>query len=281
MSTPDSSTIQTYFDLIANEYDQYAILQQQVATELLNRLDLISIEVKKLLDLGCGTGKSIKPLGKIFPKAKLHALDFSSAMLDFAHKNKPWLRKVFYQQNNANQIEAIDNAFDLVYSNMLLPSCSDPDTVFSQVQRVTRENGLFSFTSLGPDSFKELRNALTAAEIPMPTLAFGHLTDMHDLGDALIRAGLREPVMDVDYYHLSFKSFADLWQELRSSGCVFMSLEPEQLATVSEYYARENSQAFVITYEVVYGQAWAGDGISRARDPSEVQIPISEIKRRN
>ena len=105
---------------------------------------------------------------------------------------------------------------------------------------------------------------------------------MHDLGDGLIRAGLREPVMDVDYFSLTFSSFAQLWQELERTGNIFQTFDEGDLKAIEACYDK-NSQdgSFSITYEVVYGQTWAGDGISKARTPDEVHVPISRIGNRN
>jgi malonyl-CoA O-methyltransferase len=243
---------------------------------------LININIQTILELGCGTGTSIKLLARQFPKAKLVYVDSSELMLQGAKKNKPWFRKVQYMQEDAMNLSLPNNSVDLVISNLMLPSCPEPDNVFKEVQRVTRKNGLFSFTSLGPDSFKELRAAFNAAGVAHDDLAFGHLTDMHDLGDGLIRAGLREPVMDVDYFSLTFSSFAQLWQELERTGNIFQTFGDDDLKAVEACYLK-NSQdgSFSITYEVVYGQTWAGDGISKARTPDEVHVPISHIGTRN
>lgn len=270
------------FEQNAFQYNEHAVLQRLVDDELLSRLEIISLDVKTVLNLGCGTGRNSKALAKHFPKARLNLLDRSGAMLKLAKKNKPWFRKVDYCQNEATNLPIKDSSLDVVISNLMLQCCHEPDAIFREVQRVTRANGLFTFSTLGPDSFKELRVAFTSAGINLDELAFGHLTDMHDVGDALGRAGLREPVLDVDVYTLTFSSFAELWQELTATGNIFQIVSAEEQMLLAKHYplnesAENGNHAFEITFEVVYAQAWAGDGVSKARTPDEVHIPITNI----
>ena len=42
--------------------------------------------------------------------------------------------------------------------------------------------------------------------------------DMHDLGDALVRAGLAEPVMDVERYTLTYDDVRGLMRDLKAIG---------------------------------------------------------------
>ena len=282
-TTPtNSQNVLAKYQQIAEHYDQHAVLQKQIAEELLSRLDLINIPVKQVLDLGCGTGNTVQPLCKAFPKAKLCFVDSSGNMLKLAKKNKPWFRKCDFTQSQAHELRFHDDTFDCVISNLLLQNCNDPDLIFSEIQRVTRENGLFSFSTLGPDSFKELREALLAAEITKHELTFGHLTDMHDLGDALLRAGLREPVMDVDIFTLSFSRFEELFKELNATGNILQDFTADEIKTLGKFYPRKDEQGdFLLTVEVVFGQAWAGDGKSRVRTPDEVHFPLDQLIKRS
>lgn len=282
MTILSPNNVQLIYKQIASHYQAHAVLQRAVENELFSRLELININTQTILELGCGTGSNIKFLAKQFPNAKLVYVDSSALMLQAAKKNKPWFRKIQFMQEDAMKLSMPNDSVDLVISNLMLPSCHAPDNVFKEVQRVTRKNGLFSFTSLGPDSFKELRAAFAAAGVAHDDLAFGHLTDMHDLGDGLIRAGLREPVMDVDYFSLIFSSFSQLWQELERTGNIFQTFDDDELKAIEACYD-ENTQdgSYSITFEVVYGQTWAGDGISKARTPDEVHVPISRIGTRN
>ncbi|MBT8141122.1 MAG: methyltransferase domain-containing protein [Gammaproteobacteria bacterium] len=281
MSTITPQAIVSHYASYAPHYSRHAELQKITAHELQERLGIINIEINNILDLGCGPGFLSKNLQKRFKTAKLHLLDLSPDMLVLAKKHKPWFRKIELIQENANSMPLADDCMDLVISNLMLQQNPDPDAVFAEVQRVTRENGLFTFTTLGPDSFKELRQAMISAHIDFPEDAFGHLTDMHDIGDALVRNGLREPVLDVDLLKLSYANFSDLWKELLITGCVLQDISNSEMDKLAQSYPRAgHSEDYQVSIEVVYAQAWAGDGKSRARTPDEVHIPLSRIQRR-
>lgn len=275
------NTRKTNYSRIADVYDQNAFLHSQIGEELLSRLDLIKIDISKVLDLGCGTGQHIKQLNTRFPKSRLHFVDNNPEMLALAKKQKSIFKKYKFHCENANSLSFEDNMFDCVISNLMLQDCLEPDAIFSEVQRVSRENGLFTFSTLGPDSFKELRSAVINAEINLEAHAFGHLTDMHDIGDALLRSGLREPVLDVDTHVLEFKNFSHLFNELDSIGHILQTFTEAEIAQISRHYPNP-SKVFNLTVEVVYGQAWAGDGKSKSRSPQEFHFPLDKlIQRKN
>ena len=104
---------------------------------------------------------------------------------------------------------------DLVFSNLMLPWCEDLDAVFGEVARILKPQGLFTFTTLGPDTLVELRVAWHAAGGVTPPHPF---TDMHDLGDGLVRSGLAEPVLDVSRYSLTYPDVSTLLRDLRATG---------------------------------------------------------------
>ena len=87
----------------------------------------------------------------------------------------------------AEAIPLPDASIDLVYSNLMLPWCEDIDAVFAEIARVLAPQGLVTFTTLGPDTLVELRTAWRTAG---GGDALHPFTDMHDLGDGLVRAGL-------------------------------------------------------------------------------------------
>ena len=107
-------------------------------------------------------------------------------------------------------------ARDMLFSSLMLQWCNDPDAVFRECRRVLRPGGVLTFTSLGPDTLKELRRSWDAAD---PGHAHVNaFIDMHDLGDALTRAGFAEPVLDVERYTLTYAAAIDLMRDLKTIG---------------------------------------------------------------
>jgi malonyl-CoA O-methyltransferase len=90
---------------------------------------------------------------------------------------------------------------DLVFSNATLQWCNDLDRTFAELLRVLRPGGLLMFTTFGPDTLRELRAAWAVAD------GFTHVSpflDMHDIGDALVRARFADPVMDAERLTLTY-----------------------------------------------------------------------------
>jgi malonyl-CoA O-methyltransferase len=117
------------------------------------------------------------------------------------------------------------------------------------------------FTTLGPDTLKELRAVLAqepGSGLPHP------LTDMHDIGDALVTAGFADPVMDMEYVTLTYASFPDLLRDLRQSGAQRWGASAQTGLRGRDWLARlaQRYESFrrdgrlPATFELVYGHAW-------------------------
>ena len=77
----DKNAIRSSFDRAAPSYDQHAVLQREIESRLLERLEFQRIEPSMILDLGCGTGSASRTLTGQFPQAGVIALDWAPAML--------------------------------------------------------------------------------------------------------------------------------------------------------------------------------------------------------
>jgi malonyl-CoA O-methyltransferase len=113
--------------------------------------------------------------------------------------------------------------------------------------------------------------------------------DMHDVGDALVRAGLTEPVLDVERVTLTYKDVVSLMRDLKVIGAHNVTAgRPRGLmgrATLrrleAAYESARRSGVIPATYEVIYGAAWGSAG-KRAGSvvDGEVRIPPASIRRR-
>ncbi len=215
------------------------------------------------------------------------SVDLSLAMLREAdRRRRPW-RRFAGVCADASRLPLADGSIDLVFSNLMLQWCADPETVFRECARFLRPGGLLTFTSFGPDTFRELRRAWAAAD------GYTHVNrfiDMHDLGDAMLRAGLAEPVMDVERYTLTYPDVRSLMRDLKAIGAHNVNAGRsrgltgrraiERMAAAYENERREGR--LPATYEVVFGQAWAPTTPRRPRSaPGETRVPVSRIGRRN
>jgi len=275
------------FGRAAAGYDAAAELQQRVRGELLERLDLVRIDPSAVLDLGAGTGHAALALKRRYPKAQVVALDLAESMLREAGRRQTLIRRFRRVCADAACLPFRPASFDIVFSNLMLQWCDDPDRVFAECRRVLRPGGLLSFASFGPDTLVELRRAWAAVDDHVHVSRF---IDMHDLGDALVRAGLAEPVMDVERQVLTYAGVRELMLDLKAIGAHNASAGRSRGLTgkgalarmIAAYETFRRDGRLPATYEVVFGHAWAPVTEPRPRPPpsGEARVPLSQIGRR-
>ncbi len=281
----DRAGVRSAFDRVSSGYDDIAVIDSRVREEILSRLDLVKLSPAVILDVGCGTCGWAAALLKRFRQSRLLALDISTGMLNQAQRRKPWFRKLDAICADGAALPMADHSVDLICSSLMLPWCNDPDLVFREFRRVLAPGGLLTFATLGPDTLGELRQAWREADDHVHVNRF---IDMHDIGDALVRAGLAEPVLDVDHYRLNYDTVDQLMRELKAIGAHNVNAgrargltSRQRLRALETAYdkVREDGR-LPVTVEVVYGQAW-GPMQLRRENRDEVTVPVGAIGRRS
>ncbi|HAJ71920.1 MAG TPA: malonyl-[acyl-carrier protein] O-methyltransferase BioC [Methylophilaceae bacterium] len=259
----DKARVRASFDRAATSYDAAAVLQKMVREEMLSRLELIKIDPATILDAGCGTGHGTFALQKCYQHAQVISLDLAIGMLKQTHMQAPLLKKILGKKNlvcaDIESLPLADASVDLLWSNLALQWCDDLDQVLAEVKRVLTPNGLFMFSTFGPDTLKELRIASQNGYTHV-----SRFIDMHDIGDALTRAGMNAPVLDVERYTLVYDDVKAVMRDLKLIGAHnatsgrargLMAKGFLQNLTKSYEQFRQNGK-LPATFEVVYGHAW-------------------------
>ncbi len=282
----DRSGVRAAFDRASATYEAAAVLQSQVADELLTRLEPFDFRPEVILDLGAGTGRAAAHLKRRYRRSRVIALDAATGMLRQAARHQALFRRFERVCADAARLPLKAASVDIVFSNLMLQWCDPLDEVFAEVRRVLKPQGFFAFTTFGPDTLKELRSAWSEVDSQNHVNRF---LDMHDVGDALVRAGLQEPVLDVDRTRLTYPDGVSLMRDLKSIGASNATAgRPRTLLgrgrlqrVLTAYEAFRKDGRLPATYEVVYGAAWgtAGRPAASAR-AGEVRISPSEIRRR-
>jgi malonyl-CoA O-methyltransferase len=242
----------------------------------MERLEPLRISPATILDLGAATGSGSRALGKRFRQARIISGDISMPMLQRARAARRMFSKAREVQLEASRLPLRDDSVDLVVANMLLPWVDDLPGCLQEVSRVLRKGGVFAFATLGPGSFAPILN-VEGDESRMHAFA-----DMHDVGDALVRAGLAEPILDVDRLTVTWPDLAAIRRDHVASGGgnasrgrVATLTGRTRLDGMLELFRREGG--FAAELELVYGHAW-GTG-PRTRD-GETRIAPEAIGRR-
>lgn len=279
--------VRAAFDAAASDYDAVAVVQAEVRARLLERLELFRLQPRRILDAGCGTGHGSRALLRHYRRAGIVALDLAPAMLAQARRQRPWWRRLDAVCADAAAIPLADAAVDLVFSNLMLQWCNEPDVVFREFRRVLRPGGLLLFATFGPDTLRELRAAWSAADGHTHVSRF---IDMHDLGDALVRAGLAEPVMDMEHLTLTYADLRSLMRDLKTMGASNATAGRNRgltgrrrlAAAEAHYETLRRDGRLPATWEVVYGHAWVPASPARPEPGPDgvVTVPLADIGRR-
>jgi malonyl-CoA O-methyltransferase len=250
-------------------------LRREIAARMHDRLSLIKVAPRRVLDAGCGAGADLALLHKDFPAAQIVGLDAAAAMLAAASVPATALSALNQMLNRLLPGKAgVDllcgdfgtlpfgpNSIDLVWSNLALHWHPQPDRVFAEWRRVLRVDGLLMFSNFGPDTFRELRAAFAELDETPHALPF---VDMHDFGDQLVEAGFSTPVMDMERITVTYDTAAALLADARALGGNPLATRRRGLIGRAAWRrfeqalerGRRGDGKLALTFEVIYGHAF-------------------------
>jgi len=281
----DKRAMRSSFSKAAEHYDASAVLQREVCTRMLERLEVIKLQPTRILDAGSGTGWGTRQLGERYKLADIVALDIAIGMLEIARGTSSWWQKLFSgskQNFICADVEALPlkaQSVEMVWSNLAMQWCNDLPATLVELQRVLKIDGLVMFSTFGPDTLKELRTAFDGVD------GYNHVNrfaDMHDIGDMLAAAGFAEPVMDMEYITLTYNDVKAVMQDLRSIGAhnTTAGRAPGMLGKakwariVQNYETLRRDGKLPATFEVIYGHAWKVQPKKTADGRSIIQTPF-------
>jgi malonyl-CoA O-methyltransferase len=279
-----TNEISKAFNQHATEYELAAKVQQEIGGRLLERLHYLKMSPQRILDLGCGPGFFSRELALMYPKAQIVGLDLAKSMLIQARKKHSWRRKWSLVAADMKNLPFATGAFDLVFANQVIHWGDSLPHVFRELNRVMQANGCLMFTTLGPDTFKELKDAWSTVN------AYAHVNefpDMHDVGDCLMSEHFLEPVMDMELLAIHYETLSKLLTSLKAQGVKNINSARNQGLTgkaswklFEQNYSgmQTDTGKYPLTYEVVYGHAWKGEQ-RKTGQGIETMIPISQITR--
>ena len=265
----DRARLRASFERASAGYESAAGLQARIAAELLERLEPFGFAPGVVLDLGCGTGRTTRELRRRYPRACVIGLDLAPGMLREARRHqRPW-RRFARVCGDALRLPLQQGSVDLVLSNLMLQWCEPLAAALAEVRRELKASGFFAFSTFGPDTLYELRSAWAQAD---GYNHVNHFSDMHEVGDALVHAGLMEPVLDVDRIEVGYPDALALMHDLKAIGAHNATAgRPRALAGRARltrmqqaYESFRRDERLPATYEVIYGASWGAAGRAAA-----------------
>lgn len=258
----DKEAVKKSFNRGAADYDRRAVLQAEVLQRLLERLQYIKLQPEWIVDLGCGTGQAIKPLIKKYRSAQVVALDMAHAMLQRARSHYGLFDRKHLLNADMEVLPFRNQSVDMIFSGLALQWSNDLLATFKEFKRVGRPGGMILFTTLGANTLNELRESWRLVD-PVPRVH--QFMDMHAVGDAMLAAGLSQPVVDMEEITLEYENFSDLMRDLKGIGATNANrnrsrglMTPGKLKRLQQAYEQVafHHDRYQATYEVVYGHAW-------------------------
>ncbi len=275
-------------------------LRREVATRMHEKLALVNLDAKSVLDAGCGDGEDLPLLSARFPDAQVIGLDASferlrdspvrrssqgGAMSALLSKwmPKPLHKSLHLQQewdwlcDDFSQVSIASGRIDMLWSNLALHWHPQPDQVLKEWFRLLRTNGLVMFSCFGPDTLIELKQAFAEVDAYPHSLPF---VDMHDYGDMLVSAGFATPVMDVERITLRYQTMAQLLADVRALGGLPLSDRRRSLMGKAAYQKllqglesrRESDGRIPLSIEVVFGHAFKPQATKLASGESIIRL---------
>ncbi|MEO5622385.1 MAG: malonyl-ACP O-methyltransferase BioC [Dokdonella sp.] len=296
----DQTRIRRAFGRAAATYDAHAVLQTEVAQRLRERIDEdTAFAPARVLDVGCGPGRGSAALRARYAQAEVIAVDLALPMLQsaaallttpadgkIASPGAPTThRGTALVCADAQALPFADASIDLVHSNLCLQWCEDPGLALAEFHRVLRPGGIVLFSTFGPGTLHELRSAFASVD---KTPHVSRFVDMHDIGDALLATGFRDPVLERDDFILTYADARTLMRELRAIGATNADVQRQRSLmgkqhlqhVVAAYETFRRDGVLPATYEVVYAQARAPEpGQPRRHGGEDVaSFPIERLR---
>jgi len=279
----DKQKTRAAFSKAALKYDELAILQQQTGAQMLQRLQYIKHNPHLIMDIGAGTGIHTRALNKQYPNAQVIALDFALPMLKKIQKPFRLFNKIQCICADMEALPIKTNALDLIYSNAALQWSNHLEQTFKEWFRVLKPGGLLMFSTFGPSTLFELKQAWQAVEEEQNIQSHVNtFTDLHEIGDLLLKAGFSQAVMDIEKTILTYPTVKDLMYDLKGIGANNTQANrrktltgKQRLKKMSEYYERFRQDGVLpASYEIIYGHAWIPQKTTQQYSP---RVPVQSI----
>jgi malonyl-CoA O-methyltransferase len=256
-------------------------LHQEAARRMAERLPVIRLQPKTVIDWWGWLGASDAVLTAAYPKARRRIVEPDAAWRERSQAalTAPWWSLQRFR--GGATVELADElpaaAGELLWANMMLQAVADPPAVMAQWHRALAVDGFLMFSALGPGTLIELRQLYGELGWPSP---MAPLVDMHDLGDMLVHAGFADPVMDQETVQLSWPSAEALLAELRSLGG---NVDPQRApglrtprwhrCLLQALQRRADGQGRIsLSFELVYGHAFRPPPRPKLQPSTEVSL---------
>jgi malonyl-CoA O-methyltransferase len=247
----------------ARSYDRHAGMQRRMAESLAARLGERLARARRILEIGCGTGYLTSLLRQANGMARLVALDLDAALVAAARRRLGPEAAVAWLV--ADGEAPIRGDYDLIIANATFQWFTHPDATLAAYHGNLAPGGVLAFSTLGPQTFHELAEALNRAARslnlapppPIPAQGFG---DRETWARRLSGAGFPRVRLAREMVTATFPSVQEFLKALQATGATNprpCPLSPRLLRALVEAYQTGYGKdgAIPVTYEIIWAVA--------------------------
>jgi len=205
----------------ARSYDRHAEMQRRMAHGLVAAVGGLLPQARRILEIGCGTGYLTNLLRQANGEARLAALDLDAALVAAARRRLGPEAGVAWLV--ADGETPLRGEYDLIIANATFQWFIRPGETLAAYYRSLAPGGVLAFSTLGPQTFQELVEALNRAARslnlhatpPIPAQGFG---DRQTWAHRLSRAGFRQARLAREMVTATFPSVKEFLKALQATG---------------------------------------------------------------
>lgn len=150
----DYKSIKKQFEKSMNDYDKNALVQETMASKMVNAVNQIKKDFNTILELGAGTGLATKKIVESFKFENYYANDL-------VEKSKNYVKKIIPNAKficaNATKIKITQKA-DLIISNAMFQWFEDLEKAIIQIKRLMANEAILAFSTFSPENFKQIKD---------------------------------------------------------------------------------------------------------------------------
>ncbi len=250
-----------YFSGNAGRYDRVSPVQQRMGRRLLEgvRKRPCGKRVRRILELGCGSGALTRRVQECFPGAEITALDLSPGMIDEARRN---LSGVDFVCGDAeDHAHRAQGPYDLVLSNAAAQWFHDPAVALKSYGSLLSPGGLLAVSTFGDGTFRELKQSFEAAyrECRMPPRE--HVLPMRP--QAFWGSIFPEAECSGEYYTLTYPDVRAFLKAVKRAGASYSGGPARPLsravfdrmsALYQERFPSDDGNGIRVTYHAIFLQ---------------------------
>lgn len=284
---PQPAAVQAYLRRAAR-MSSAPWLHGEIARRMAERLSIVKATPAVVIDWWSAQGGGASALRAQYPRARIEAVEPNEGLTQRSARTarRPWWPPKRWMQPTmpvwTEHAAPRDARAQLLWSNMMLHWSADPVRLFERWREALAVDGFVMFSCFGPDTLRELRGLYRRLGWPDAGHAF---IDMHDLGDAMVRAGFADPVMDMEPLTLTWADASTALAELRTLGGNAAAQRHAGLRTPrwrTRLLAELESALtgpdgrLQLSFEIVYGHAFRP--LPRVRIAAETRISAETLR---